>query len=128
MTKMMTGTAPVALILALAMMTSTTAFVPQLNSRRTFTGIMNMATPTELPDSLDDAAVRAARASTAFSEASGPVARCRVDFDTSVGDETFTILKTSTEFMQYVRPCACGTRRPEQRQRLAQAPRADLKE
>jgi hypothetical protein len=26
--------------------------------------------------------------------------RCRVDFDTSAGDETFPILKTSTEFMQ----------------------------
>ena len=26
--------------------------------------------------------------------------RCRVDFDTSVGDETYTALKSSTEFMQ----------------------------
>lgn len=30
----------------------------------------------------------------------GPLGRCRVDFDTSAGDETFTILKQSTEFMQ----------------------------
>lgn len=33
-------------------------------------------------------------------ETSGPVSRCRVDFDTTAGDETYTILKTSTEFMQ----------------------------
>jgi hypothetical protein len=58
------------------------------------------AAPTELPDSLDDAAVRAAAASAAFAEQAGPAARCRVDFDTSVGDETFPILKTSSEFMQ----------------------------
>jgi len=53
---------------------------------------------TELPDSLEDAAVRAAEASAAFCEQGGN--RCRVDFDTSIGDETFTLLKTSTEFMQ----------------------------
>jgi hypothetical protein len=119
MTKTMMGTVPAAVIVALVMMmTCTTAFVPQLNSRRTsvFTA---MATPTELPDSLDDAAVRAAQASAAFSEASGPVARCRVDFDTSVGDETFTILKTSTEFMQKYVSALCYALVPgaqEQRQ------------
>lgn len=115
---MMMGSVPVALILALAMMTCTTAFVPQLKSRQTFVG-MAMAAPTELPDSLDDAAVRAARASAAFSEASGPTARCRVDFDTSVGDETFTILKTSTEFMQKYVSALCYALVPgaqEQRQ------------
>jgi len=30
----------------------------------------------------------------------GALARCRVDFDTSVGDETYTTLSRSTEFMQ----------------------------
>lgn len=58
------------------------------------------AAPTELPDSLDDSAVRAAAASAAYGEQAGPAARCRVDFDTSIGDETFPLLKTSTEFMQ----------------------------
>ena len=121
-------------VFALAVMTSTTAFVPQLTSRRTSSVFTAMATPTELPDSLDDAAVRAARASTAFSEASGPVARCRVDFDTSVGDETFTILKTSTEFMQKYVSALCYAMVPgAQEQRndeimaLTQA-RADLQE
>jgi hypothetical protein len=56
--------------------------------------------PTELPDSLVDAAERAAESCASFATASGPLARCRVDFDTSAGDETFPILKTSTEFMQ----------------------------
>lgn len=56
--------------------------------------------PTELPDSLEDAAEMAALSSKKFAEASGMNARCRVDFDTSVGDETFTTLKASTEFMQ----------------------------
>eukprot|EP00527_Entomoneis_sp_CCMP2396_P001078 CAMPEP_0198147770 /NCGR_PEP_ID=MMETSP1443-20131203/37653_1 /TAXON_ID=186043 /ORGANISM="Entomoneis sp., Strain CCMP2396" /LENGTH=369 /DNA_ID=CAMNT_0043812235 /DNA_START=66 /DNA_END=1175 /DNA_ORIENTATION=+ len=55
---------------------------------------------TELPDSLQDAAERAAQATAEFVEQSGPLARCRVDFDTSVGDETYTLLKSSTEFMQ----------------------------
>jgi hypothetical protein len=32
--------------------------------------------------------------------ASGTTVRCRVDFDTSVGDETYTLLKSSTEFTQ----------------------------
>jgi len=56
---------------------------------------------TELPDSLDDAAARAALASAEFCEAAGSTAvRCRVDFDTTIGDETYTLLKASTEFMQ----------------------------
>ena len=55
---------------------------------------------TELPDSLDDAAQIAAEACSAFAAQSGPLGRCRVDFDTSVGDETYTTLKSSTEFMQ----------------------------
>lgn len=58
--------------------------------------------PTELPDSLQDAAVRAAEASAAFVaiQGGGGGSRCRVDFDTSIGDETYTLLKQSTEFMQ----------------------------
>lgn len=56
--------------------------------------------PTDLPDSLDDAAEIAATACDTLSKASGPLSRCRVDFDTSVGDETYTSLKSSTEFMQ----------------------------
>lgn len=57
-------------------------------------------TPTDLPDSLDDAARIAGEATAKFASLGGSIARCRVDFDTSVGDETFTPLKRSTEFMQ----------------------------
>jgi hypothetical protein len=64
--------------------------------------------PTELPDSLDDAASIAAKAcyelyqtsSGGVSSTSTPNIRCRVDFDTSIGDETYTLLKSSTEFTQ----------------------------
>lgn len=56
--------------------------------------------PTELPDSLDDAASIAANACYQLHLSSGPMTRCRVDFDTSIGDETYTTLKSSTEFMQ----------------------------
>ena len=56
--------------------------------------------PTELPDSLDDAALLAAKGCSKFIEATGSMQRCRVDFDTSVGDETYTKLKSSSEFMQ----------------------------
>ena len=59
-----------------------------------------IAIPTELPDSLEDAAEIAAKACADFSEMSGALGRCRVDFDTSAGDETYTLLKQSTEFMQ----------------------------
>ena len=45
-----------------------------------------MNTPTELPDSLDDAAAIAADACRRIAEEGGSP-RCRVDFDTSVGDE-----------------------------------------
>ncbi|EJK50798.1 hypothetical protein THAOC_30101, partial [Thalassiosira oceanica] len=47
-------------------------------------GLVN--TPTELPDSLDDAAAIAADACRRIAEEGGSP-RCRVDFDTSVGDE-----------------------------------------
>ena len=56
--------------------------------------------PTELPDSLVDAAERAANSCAAFAQYAPPEARCRVDFDTTAGDETFPLLKVSTEFMQ----------------------------
>jgi len=56
--------------------------------------------PTELPDSLEDGAEIAAAACASFAEISGNVARCRVDFDTSAGDDTYTLLKSSTPFMQ----------------------------
>ena len=59
--------------------------------------------PTELPDSLDDAASIAANACYELHRTSGISAtniRCRVDFDTSIGDETYTLLKSSTEFTQ----------------------------
>jgi len=57
--------------------------------------------PTELPDSLEDASERAAEATASFLSVAGAPARCRVDFDTSVGDETYTMLSSSTEFMQF---------------------------
>lgn len=59
-----------------------------------------MSQPTELPDSLSDAASIAANACHQIHLNGGPLIRCRVDFDTSVGDETYTSLKSSTEFMQ----------------------------
>ena len=56
--------------------------------------------PTELPDSLDDSAILAAQGCVSYAADIGPMGRCRVDFDTSIGDETYTSLKSSTEFMQ----------------------------
>lgn len=88
---------------------------------------------TELPDSLQDAAVRAAEATVAFSESTGPLGRCRIDFDTSIGDETFTLLKTSTEFMQNYVSALCYAlidgaqqQRQDEMMRVATA-RAELK-
>jgi len=49
---------------------------------------------------MEDAAEIAANACAQFAEASGALGRCRITFDTSAGDETYTILKTSSEFMQ----------------------------
>ena len=84
--------------------TSVEAFVPLSSpsgSRcKSSNRISRNMIPTELPDSLEDAAEMAALSSKDFAEASGMNARCRIDFDTSVGDETFTTLKASTEFMQ----------------------------
>ena len=69
--------------------------------------ILQPGQPTELPDSLSDAAIRAAEATKYYTDLiSGdntittiPI-RCRIDFDTSLGDETFTILKQSIPFIQ----------------------------
>jgi len=57
-------------------------------------------TPTDLPDSLDDAAQIAGAATAKFASLGATLSRCRVDFDTSIGDETYTKLKSSTDFMQ----------------------------
>jgi len=60
--------------------------------------------------------------------------RCRVDFDTSIGDETYTTLKSSTEFMQQFvsslsLACVEGMREQKQRQvmKLVEA-KAELRE
>jgi len=88
---------------------------------------------TELPDSLDDSAIIAAQACADFADANGEMGRCRVDFDTTVGDETFTVLKSSTEFMQKFVSALCYSmidglqqRRQDELMRVAQA-RAKLK-
>jgi len=90
--------------------------------------------PTELPDSLEDGAEIAAAACASFAEISGNVARCRVDFDTSAGDDTYTLLKSSTPFMQKMVTAICYLMIPgvqEKRQqeimRMAQA-KAELRE
>jgi hypothetical protein len=68
---------------------------------------------TELPDSLQDAAERAAQASVEYNENSGSPCRCQVLFDTSAGDETYTLLKQSTEFMQHYVSQVCYLLLPE---------------
>lgn len=88
--------------------------------------------PTELPDSLEDSAEIAATACASFLDAAGSPARCRIDFDTTVGDETYTKLKSTTEFMQKFVSFLCYAKIPglmEKRQdemmKVAQA-RAEL--
>lgn len=90
--------------------------------------------PTELPDSLDDAADIGAEACASFQESAGPLARCRVDFDTSIGDATYTSLKSSTEFMQKMTSSLCNAMIPgvqemrmDQMMRVSQA-KAGLRE
>jgi hypothetical protein len=85
-----------------------------------------------LPDSLEDSAEIAAKACAKFAEGSGGMGRCRVNFDTSAGDETYTLLKLSSEFMQNFVSYVCYQMIPglqEQRQgemmKVAQA-RAEL--
>lgn len=96
---------------------------------------MGVGQATELPDSLEDSAEIAASSCSAFllHAGAGGLARCRVDFDTSVGDETYTTLKSSTEFMQKFVSFLCYSEIPnlmQKRQdsmiRVAQA-RAELK-
>lgn len=85
-----------------AFTTSTIAIAPQRSSflASSSPAINEIDNPTELPDSLVDAAERAANSCAAFAQYAPPEARCRVDFDTTAGDETFPLLKVSTEFMQ----------------------------
>ena len=66
---------------------------------------VDLDNPTDLPDSLTDAAERAANSCYEYSKYEPLEARCRVDFDTSAGDETFPLIKTSTEFMQNFVSC-----------------------
>jgi hypothetical protein len=104
---------PVSLIsLWLAVQCSSGFLAPSTAGRRLdanawLTPLASSMQPTELPDSLEDAAQRAAEATATYVEQAGPMARCRVDFDTSIGDETFPILKTSTEFMQNFVSASC---------------------
>ena len=116
-----------------AAVTARTVFVSSTTTTTTTTRVQSSAQPTELPDSLQDAAERAAKATTQYVQQAGPMARCRVDFDTSVGDETFSLLKTSTEFMQDFVSACCNAMIPglqEMRQaemmRVVQA-RAEIK-
>jgi len=85
-----------------------------LSSTRQDSITLGFGQPTELPDSLDDAAEQAALAATELCAFCGNSnARIRVDFDTSVGDETFTPLKSSTEFMQKFTSGLCYSLIPE---------------
>uniref|UniRef100_A0A7R9WRK6 DUF1995 domain-containing protein n=1 Tax=Craspedostauros australis TaxID=1486917 RepID=A0A7R9WRK6_9STRA len=77
-----------------------TTVEPRMNFQLNVASTGRTDTATELPDSLDDAAEIAGAACASFAEATGSLGRCRVDFDTSVGDETYTLLKSSTEFMK----------------------------
>ena len=77
------------------------------------TAFFHLGQPTELPDSLEDGAQIAAKACAELIEAQGAPGRCRVDFDTSAGDETFTLLKQSTEFMQVMVTSLCYLQMPE---------------
>lgn len=83
---------------------------PQRQMSSTTTRMNSMMIPTELPDSLEDAAERAAQATLLYvqQQRGGPIpSRCRVNFDTTVGDETFSVLTTTTEFMQYYVSALC---------------------
>jgi len=82
--------------------TTTTTSTPQRTSASLASSpaINEIDNPTDLPDSLVDAAERAANSCSQFAQFAPQQARCRVDFDTTAGDETFPLLKTSTEFMQ----------------------------
>ncbi|KAL7494605.1 hypothetical protein ACHAWT_006584 [Skeletonema menzelii] len=109
--------APAPLLLKTAGSSATSSSLLQLSSDP----LLNANKPTELPDSLADAASIAANACHQLYLNSGPMTRCRVDFDTSIGDETYTTLKSSTEFMQQFvsslsLACVEGVREEKQRQ------------
>ena len=61
---------------------------------------------TKLPDSLNNAAILATSESQYNSDA-GSMAQCCLNFDTSISDETYTKLKSSTEFMQKFVTAVC---------------------
>merc|ERR1712151_1151377 len=77
-----------------------------------------------LPDSLEDAARIASSSCLTYTNTLGiSPARCRVDFDTTIGDETYTKLKSSTEFMQKFVTYTCCSYIPlvlEERQKCVQ--------
>ncbi|KAL7443368.1 hypothetical protein ACHAXM_008912 [Skeletonema potamos] len=136
-----------ALALATAPLYYTLAFAPaplhkKTGSSTTASSLLQLSSsplanankPTELPDSLSDAASIAANACHQLFLNGGPMTRCRVDFDTSIGDETYTTLKSSTEFMQQFvsslsLACVEGVREQKQRQvmKLVEA-KAELRE
>lgn len=82
------------------------------SSTATFGSTMGV---TELPDSLDDAAEIAAKCCIDLVQTGGRT-RCRVDIDTSAGDETYTLLKSSTQFMQKFTSALCYSTIPGLRQ------------
>mmetsp|Transcript_4278 Transcript_4278/g.7844 ORF Transcript_4278/g.7844 Transcript_4278/m.7844 type:complete len:416 (+) Transcript_4278:334-1581(+) len=79
---------------------STAATSSLASSSPSIAGGSSIDQQSDLPDSLVDAAERAANSCADFAQYAPEQARCRVDFDTNAGDETFPLLKTSTEFMQ----------------------------
>jgi len=90
-----------------------------------YRSICKSSKESSLPDSLDDAAKIASKSCLVYFEDIGSISpsRCRVDFDTTIGDETFSRLKSSTEFMQKFVTYLCCTIIPdvlEQRQREIQ--------
>eukprot|EP00957_Ditylum_brightwellii_P038797 2932262-Ditylum_brightwellii.AAC.1 len=110
--------------------TTTLSSSPTSDAENEIVEPVGFGQPTELPDSLQDAAEIAAQSSATFAKYQGGVGmtRCRVDFDTSVGDETYTTLKSSTEFMQKYVSALCYAlipgameRRQDEMMRLATA-------
>uniref|UniRef100_A0A7S2PCV2 DUF1995 domain-containing protein n=1 Tax=Leptocylindrus danicus TaxID=163516 RepID=A0A7S2PCV2_9STRA len=88
----------------LSIIAASSAFTPsiQIKTHRHQTllkssQLAGIGQPTELPDSLEDAAQQAAKCCDDLVKF-GDRNRCRVDFDTSVGDETYTTLKSSLTF------------------------------
>lgn len=90
------------IVVSVSAFTATTTIAPpRIASSLASSPVLNEADQaTDLPDSLVDAAERAANSCAKFAQFAPQQARCRVDFDTTAGDETYPLLKTSTEFMQ----------------------------